>query len=155
LLKSIEERGRARRIASKAYGAALALFVAILVASLFAGAALAATAVSIPVAHYDAYGNDNLAANLNDEYVVFKNNTTSGIVMTGWKVQDKGSLHTYYFPRGYVLGSGKSVVLHTGRGSNTASHLYWQRSYGAVWNNDHDTVTLRNSYGQIVVTKSW
>ncbi|MDP9480367.1 MAG: lamin tail domain-containing protein, partial [Actinomycetota bacterium] len=121
-MKSIEERGRARRIASKAYGAALALFVAILVASLFAGAALAATAVSIPVAHYDAYGNDNYAANLNDEYVVFKNNTTSGIVMTGWKVQDKGSLHTYYFPRGYVLGSGKSVVLHTGQGSNTASH---------------------------------
>ncbi len=116
--------------------------------------ALAAPRITIPTIHYAARGDDNQAANLNNEYVVFKNNTTRGIRMGGWKVHDEGRIHTYTFPT-FRLGAGKTVTLHSGKGSNTASHLYWQRSYGAVWNNNGDTVTLRNGSGQVVVSRSY
>jgi Lamin Tail Domain len=118
------------------------------------GMALAATRVTIPIIHYDARGNDNLASNLNNEYVVFKNNTNTAIRMRGWKVHDEGRIHVYTFPT-FRLGAGKTVTLHSGRGTNTSSHLYWQRSYGAVWNNTGDTVTLRNPLGKVVVSRSY
>jgi hypothetical protein len=36
--------------------------------------ALAVPRITIPLIHYDARGDDNYAENLNNEYVVFKNN---------------------------------------------------------------------------------
>jgi hypothetical protein len=40
-------------------------------------------------------------------------------------------------------------------GSNTATELYWGRSYGAVWNNDGDTLYLRDSNGNLVLSYSY
>jgi hypothetical protein len=65
---------------------------------LASGMALAAPRITIPTIHYDARGDDNQAANLNNEYVVFKNTTNTGIRMGGWKVHDEGKIHTYTLP---------------------------------------------------------
>ncbi len=131
------------------------LFTMMAAALLLASAvALAAPKITIPTIHYDARGDDNLAANLNDEYVVLKNATNRAIGLKGWKVHDEGRTHVYTFKR-FKLGAGKQVTLHTGEGDDTRRHLYWDRSYGAVWNNDGDTVTLKNRSGQVVVKKSY
>ena len=131
------------------------LFTVMCAALLLASAvALAAPRITIPTIHYDAAGNDNYAENLNDEYVVFKNTTNRDIRMKGWKVHDEGRIHVYTFKR-FKLGAGKKVTLHTGEGDDTRRHLYWDRTYGAVWNNDGDTVTLKNRSGEVVVRKSY
>jgi endonuclease YncB( thermonuclease family) len=101
--------------------------------------------------HYDAEGDDNY--NLNDEYVTFKNSCSYPINMVSWTVKDEAT-HIYTFPA-FSLGSEKIVTLYSGMGSNTATELYWGRSYGAVWNNDGDTLYLRDSNGNLVLSYSY
>ena len=44
--------------------------------------------------------------------------------------------------------------MHTGKGTNTSTHRYWQRgSY--VWNNTGDEATLRNASRTTVDSCSW
>ncbi|MFC6758068.1 MULTISPECIES: lamin tail domain-containing protein [Haloarcula] len=96
--------------------------------------------------HADAAGDDR--ENLNDEYVVFGNDGDTDLDLTGWTVADEVD-KTYEFPDGYTLAAGDSVTLYTGAGTDTDDELYWD--YGSpVWNNAGDTVTVRNSEGDIV-----
>ncbi|EMA55344.1 MULTISPECIES: lamin tail domain-containing protein [Halococcus] len=99
----------------------------------------------------DAPGNDN--ANRNEERIVFENRKETRIDLGGWTVSDAAD-HTYTLPSGFTLGPGERVTLHTGDGANTASKLYWGAS-GAVWNNDGDTVTVRNGAGETVAERSY
>lgn len=108
--------------------------------------------VVISYIHPDADGNDNQAANKNDEYFDLTNKGGTDIAMTGWKVEDEGPNHTYRFPNSYRLAAGATVRIHTGCGSNDAEHLYWCKGGSAVWNNDGDTVTLIDPDGAVVDT---
>jgi hypothetical protein len=47
-----------------------------------------------------------------------------------------------------------SVKLHSGKGSNTSSNLYWDRGW-YVWNNDGDKAILRSSSGTLTDTCTW
>ena len=40
------------------------------------------------------------------------------------------------------------MKVHTGTGRDTAANVYQDRR-AHVWNNDHDTATLRDSHGRI------
>ncbi len=113
---------------------------------------LPSNCIVISLFHYDAAGNDN--RNLNDEYVVFMNTCPRSIDMTGWKVTDEGAKHIYIFPR-FKLNGGAKVYLHSGQGTNNNLHLYWGRSYGAIWNNDGDTLYLYDANGNLVLKKSY
>jgi hypothetical protein len=57
------------------------------------------------------------------------------------------SRHVYTFGA-FTLQSGKTVLVRTGKGTNTAANLYQQRA-AYVWNNDKDTATLRRSTGTV------
>jgi len=58
------------------------------------------------------------------------------------------------FPSGYYLGAGKTVMVHTGRGSSTTLNRYWgQDQY--VWNNTGDKATLTSKSGTVVDTCKW
>jgi competence protein ComEC len=105
----------------------------------------AAVIVNPTCSQWDAPGNDN--DNLNAEYVCFTNQGGASASMAGWWVSDAAD-HTYQFP-GFALAAGASVRVHTGSGTNTATDLYWG-SGSAIWNNDHDTVTLYNSAWQLI-----
>jgi len=59
--------------------------------------------------------------------------------MSDWRVRDE-VYHWYYFPT-FTLAPGAHVKLHTGCGTNSASHLYWCQGR-AVWNNSGDTIYL-------------
>ena len=101
--------------------------------------------------NYDAAGNDN--ENLDDEYVTLRNTGTEPLDVSGWTVADDAG-HTYTFPAGAVVDPGATVTLRTGSGTDSGTTYHWGRS-GAVWNNDGDTVTVRNATGSTVVRVSY
>jgi micrococcal nuclease len=100
----------------------------------------------------DADGDDNL--NLNDEWVQFTNIGRRPVVMTGWGVADTSATHRYTFGR-LVLDPGRTVTLFTGCGSDTRLARYWCNTRSAVWNNDGDTVFLRDGSGNLIVSESY
>jgi len=101
----------------------------------------------VAAVHADAAGNDH--DNLDDEYVTFLNAGDEVLDLTGWTVRDEAG-HTYRFPVGFALASNATVSLHTGAGDDSADALYWGAT-DAVWNNDGDTVVVRNATGDVVV----
>lgn len=126
-------RGVIRRVA---IGVALALVVTgVTLTPPAVQEAEAAACIRIRTGVFDAPGNDNYMPYLNQEYIVLRNYCSTYKVMTGWKVHDYGRKHTYTFPSGYRIYPGYDVKLHSGTGTNGKYHLYWKRTYGAVWNN--------------------
>lgn len=110
--------------------------------------------ISIADFHYDASGND--CTNLNDEYVTFKNNCAFSCDLSSWTIND-ASIHTYTF-QSFALGSGNSFTLYTGSGTSTAAKLYWDSRYTpckAIWNNDGDTIYLRNSNNELILNYTY
>jgi competence protein ComEC len=105
-----------------------------------------ATSLAISDVHADAEGDDR--DNLNDEYIVLTNTGAEEIDLTGWRIEDDAG-HSYTFPDGFTLAAGSSVIVHTGSGTDTESDLYWGAS-SPIWNNDGDTVIVRNSNGDVV-----
>jgi len=91
--------------------------------------------------------------NLDDEYVVFENAGDDPLDLSGWTVEDEAG-RTYTFPDGFVLDAGGTVTLRTGTGTDTDADLYWG-SGSAVWNNDGDTVIVRNSDGDPVLRETY
>jgi hypothetical protein len=97
--------------------------------------------------HYNAAGNDH--DNLNDEYVTFRNQCQYPIDMTSWTVRDERVSHIYTIPR-FVLHARASFTLYTGSGRDTSSRLYWGHNQ-AIWNNDGDTLFLRDDSGRAIL----
>ncbi|MBI4452020.1 lamin tail domain-containing protein [Candidatus Woesearchaeota archaeon] len=111
---------------------------------------------SITNFHYDAAGNDCQIANLNDEYIVFKNNCGFSCDLTGWVISDSAS-HDYEFPS-FSISSQGTFSLYSGAGTNTDSQLYWNSPYTpckAIWNNDADALYLKNSNNEVVFSYSY
>jgi hypothetical protein len=114
----------------------------------------AAACVRFSASKFDAPGNDNLAAYLNGEWVRIRNYCTTTKSLSGWTIKDYKSIHSFKFPTGVSIGPGSSITLFSGRGTNTTTKRYWQRTYGAVWNNTPpERAYLRNAAG--VLQHSW
>jgi predicted extracellular nuclease len=104
--------------------------------------------VKIAKIYYNSPGNDTRTnASLNAEFISVKNVTASSKTLTGWTIKDKAG-NTYKFGT-FKLGAGKTVIVRTGRGTNSATTRYWQRT-NYVWNNDGDTAYLRAASGAVV-----
>lgn len=86
--------------------------------------------------------------NLQDEWVEITNEGSSPVSLTGWKIEDDGSKHTYTFPS-FTLDPQATVTLYTGEGTDTATELYWG-SGSPFWNNDGDTAYLFDDSGNMV-----
>jgi micrococcal nuclease len=107
--------------------------------------------LSIARIHADAAGNDN--ENLNDEYVVFRNDGAEPLAVGGWTVTDEAG-HAYTFPDGATVAPDGTVTLYTGVGTDGDGDYYWNREQ-AVWNNDGDTVVVTNATGADVARSSY
>lgn len=103
--------------------------------------------VAIAEAHAEAEGND--WDNLCDEYIVIENKGNRSVDLTGWTIYDEAH-HRYLFPN-VVLEAGAIVTLRTCLGKNTQSELFWA-SRSPIWNNDGDTIFIRDSQGQLVLS---
>ena len=103
--------------------------------------------------YYDSPGSDDRSnSSLNKEYVTIKNTSTTTRSLTGYTIKDAAG-HTYKFGT-FSLGSGKSVRVHTGTGTNTSTDRYW-KSGAYIWNNTGDKAYLRNSSGTLRDSCSW
>jgi hypothetical protein len=131
----------------------------------FATTAIAATAAPAPASAavcvkviggvWNPPGNDNHPPALNVESVKIKNACTTGQVLTGWRVHDYKTQHTFRFPSGFKIGPGVTVTILSGRGTRTTTRLFFGFTYGAVWNDTApERAYLRNAAGTIVSTWS-
>jgi hypothetical protein len=139
---------------TKRFGAliAAAIVPAVLVPAA-AGPADAASAVRISAVQYDSPGSDTGSNySLNGEWVKITNYASTRRTLTSWTLRDTSS-HVYRFGT-FTLGAGKSVRIHTGKGTNTATDRYQGRG-AYVWNNTGDKAILRNASGTTVSTRSW
>ena len=109
---------------------------------------------SITEFHYDAEGNDN--DNKNDEYVTIKNNCQFSCDLTDWEIWDAApSKPNKYKFSTFILAGGNAFTLYSGEGTDTQSQLYWKKGGFAVWNNDGDTLYLKNQSGEIIFSYSY
>jgi micrococcal nuclease len=106
--------------------------------------------VVIVMVQYDAEGDDS--KNLNGEYVLIKNVGSSAVNMEGWKLMDESG-NTFTFPN-ITLSPGDEVRVHSGKGENTKTDLYWG-SKKPIWNNKGDTAYLYSSNGVLVDSYRW
>ncbi|WP_245687261.1 lamin tail domain-containing protein [Streptacidiphilus griseoplanus] len=86
--------------------------------------------------------------------MVISNNGRRTVNLAGRTLTDEDH-HAYRFSR-LRLGGGahKNVTVHTGHGLDTDRNVHRnRRTY--VWNNHHDTATLRNNRGRIADSVSW
>jgi hypothetical protein len=135
---------------------ARAIFAAAGCAALVAVSAVpaeAASAIQFGKIQYNSPGTDR-ATNLsvNGEYVIIKNLGTTARSLTGWTVRDAQN-HVYKFGT-FTLGARKSVVLRTGKGTNTSTTRYWGLGWH-VWNNTGDKAILRTSAGTAIDSCAW
>jgi hypothetical protein len=93
---------------------------------------------------FDSPGTDNGSnTSINGEYFRLTNTTRSTINLNGWTVRDAAG-HVYTFTT-HLLGAGRTVYVHTGRGTNgkpDSAHRYWGKT-GYIWNNGGDSAYLR------------
>jgi hypothetical protein len=113
----------------------------------------AASPIKITRVYVNSPGSDTGENDsLNAEYIRIKNTGTTNRSLTGWTVRDESS-HVYTFGT-FTLKAGYSVTVRTGKGTNTASTRYWQKTW-YVWNNSGDSARLRNASGTAIDSCSW
>jgi micrococcal nuclease len=100
----------------------------------------------------DAPGDDNV--NLNGEWVTFTNAGAAAIDLDGWEVADESASHRYTFTD-LRLEPGAQVTVFSGCGRDEQVDRFWCVSGSAVWNNNGDTVFLRDRNGNIVASLSY
>lgn len=103
--------------------------------------------VAIAEIHPNPEGKDR--ENLWDEYIVIENREDISLDLTAWTVSDEAN-HRYLFPS-FVLEAKAAVTLRTGVGRNTESELFWG-SRNSIWNNDGDTIFMRDTEGQLALS---
>lgn len=130
---------------------ALALAVAS-AAGLLLPVATASAAVS-PVRFiaisYDPPGADTrTTAQLNREWIQVRNFSSVPRNLGGWRIRDAAN-HTFVFPSGFILKAGTTVTVHTGKGTNKPTSLYWQQGW-YIWNNTGDNARLQTPSDTVI-----
>lgn len=95
--------------------------------------------------NYDAQGNDN--KNLNGEYIVLFNDSDMDFEIGRWNIKD--SARNSYIFANYLFESKKRILLFTGNGKDEEGKFFWN-STSPIWNNDHDTLYLRDADGMLI-----
>lgn len=105
--------------------------------------------IGIAYFEWDAKGDDCM--NPNGEFVVLKNFCWFSCNLTSWSVSDESG-NVFVFPE-LLLEGGSSVTLYSGCGQNKENEFYFCSNLicKAIWNNDGDTLYLRNSENETVL----
>lgn len=103
--------------------------------------------IAIAFVHADAEGDDR--HNLCDEYIVIENRGNIPLNLTGWTISDEAN-HRYLFPN-FILAAKAQVTLRTGFGKNTENEIFWG-SRRPIWNNDGDTIFIKDADGGLVLS---
>lgn len=106
-------------------------------------------AVTPPATEPDVSIREIVEAGDLDQEAVFIFNSGRSVLMEGWTLSDAQD-NAYTFPN-LFLGTGGSVRVHTGAGSNSATDLYWGLD-APVWGEPGDVATLRDESGLAIDT---
>lgn len=102
--------------------------------------------------HADAEGADQ--KNLNDEWVKFTNTGTTPVNFNNFVVSDESSRHKYTIYE-LILDPGATLTLYSGCGNNDSITRYWCSEKSAIWDNDGDTVYLRDGNGNNIAVLTY
>ncbi|WP_157411438.1 lamin tail domain-containing protein [Actinoplanes rectilineatus] len=103
---------------------------------------------------YNAPGADKKTnKSINGEYFKLTNKTKKTVNLNGWTVRDRAG-NTYKFSGTYNLAAGKSVTVHTGKGTNSSTKRYWGKAKH-IWNNGGDAATLRTNANKTIDSCKW
>jgi len=105
--------------------------------------------VTPPAIEPEVIVREILGAGLLADEAAFVFNSGRAARLEGWTLSDAQD-NVYTFPNLY-LGTGGSVRVHTGSGSNSATDLYWGRD-APVWGEPGDVATLRDESGLVIST---
>ena len=107
---------------------------------------------SIEEFNYDPEGRD--CEKPTEEYIIIKN-TCQDIEMNEWTIKD-AARHTFKFDD-FILKQNASFILHSGSGQNNQTDFYWNigGSCPVVWNNDGDSLFLRDADEKLVLYYSY
>jgi endonuclease YncB( thermonuclease family) len=114
-------------------------------------AAVGAASIEIEV-EPDPPGDD--LDGTNGEWVRFTNTGNDSIDLSGWEVADESAGNRYRLGD-IELRAGESLMLYTACGSDTALEIFWCSTGSAVWNNDGDTIFLRDRNGNIAADHAY
>jgi len=95
--------------------------------------------------------NPDDSQNPNLESIILTN-IGPAVDMNGWQLKDEAT-HIYTFGD-LELDTGNYVTIYSGKGANTADVKYWNQAT-TVWNNDGDTVFLRDDEGNLALSYSY
>ncbi|MEM7821645.1 MAG: thermonuclease family protein [Candidatus Aenigmatarchaeota archaeon] len=109
-----------------------------------------AACIKILKFNYDAKGEDS--KNLNDEYVTFENICSFPINFEGWTIRDR-SFNYYKFPK-FILNPKSNFTLYSGSGKDSNLELYWNSKF-SIWNNEGDSLYLRDKEGDLILIKTY
>jgi LysM repeat protein len=105
--------------------------------------------VTPPATEPEVVIRDIFGAGVLADEAVFIFNGGRAVRMESWTLTDAQE-NVYTFPN-LFLGTGGSVRVHTGTGSNSATDLYWGRDV-PVWGEPGDVATLRDESGLVIGT---
>jgi len=88
------------------------------------------------------------STNPQNDYVVLKNMTGATIDMTGWWLKAENQSGRYDFPSGFKLGSGQSVNVRSGVGTDTSTNLYIGLPF-SLWTVSNNCAYLRDLNGTL------
>jgi micrococcal nuclease len=106
--------------------------------------------IKIKEFHFDAKGDDS--KNLNDEFFILKNECNFDINITHWNVKDR-SFSSFYFSE-FVLKANSELKVFSGSGNYTKNEIFLNSKY-PIWNNDEDTLYLKDEKGSLVLVYSY
>ena len=116
------------------------------------GTATVASGVIEVTVNADPPGDDTDA--LDGEWVEFTNTTDDEIDLDGFTVADESASNRFTFDDAVLAPLG-TLRLVTGCGTDTGTVVHWCATGSAVWNNDGDTVFLRDRSGNIIVANTY
>jgi len=88
------------------------------------------------------------SSNPQDDYVMLKNMTGATIDITGWWLKAENQSGRYDFPSGFKLGSGQTVNVRSGVGTNSATNLYIGLPF-SLWTVSNNCAYLRDINGTL------
>ena len=94
------------------------------------------------------------AGDPNDEWVQFTNVGSRTVDMAGWTIADESASNRYTFAA-LSLAPRETVTVFSGCGRDSRLRRHWCSRFAGIWNNDGDTVFLRDRAGSLVATRSY
>jgi hypothetical protein len=94
--------------------------------------------------------NDTLDCQAGEEYIILRNNCRIDCNFNGWTIKDEAT-HIYHF-NNIILRGQDTLTLFNGKGEDRGNRLFFQNpeKCASLWNDDHDTMFLRDGEGKLV-----